>query len=116
ASMAAALDTLAELRGAHGAVAVVGDMLELGDTAPALHAEVGARLGELGIAVIALGVYRQLVADATGDPAHAWVTDDPQIAARQLLASTEPGDWVLIKASRGMRLERVVTALRELTS
>jgi len=116
ASMAAAIDTLAELRGSGRAVAVVGDMLELGDTAAALHADVGARLGELGIPVIALGAHRQRVADATGDPAQAWVTDDPQMAARQVLAVTEPGDWVLVKASRGMRLERVVRALQELVS
>lgn len=116
ASMAAAIDTLAELRGSHRAVAVVGDMLELGDDAAALHVAVGQRLGELSIPVIALGAHRQRVADATGDPAQAWTTDDPQVAARQVLASTEPGDWVLVKASRGMRLERVVTALRELTS
>ena len=116
ASMAAAIDTLADLRGSAGAVAVVGDMLELGDHAEAAHVEVGARLGELGIPVVALGAHRDRVADATGAPATAWTTDDPIVAARQVLAATAPGDWVLIKASRGMRLERVVAALRELTA
>jgi murE/murF fusion protein len=116
ASMAAAIDTLAELRGSAGAIAVVADMLELGDHAAAAHTAVGARLGELGIPVVALGAHRQRVADATGAPAAAWTTDDPMVAARQVLATTAPGDWVLIKASRGMRLERVVAALRELTA
>ena len=116
ASMAAAIDTLADLRGSAGAIAVVGDMLELGDHAAAAHTDVGARLGELGIPVVALGAHRQRVADATGAPAAAWTTDDPVVAARQVLATTAPGDWVLIKASRGMRLERVVAALRELTA
>ena len=113
ASMAAAIDTLAELRGSARAVAVVGDMLELGDHAAEAHAEVGERLGELGIPVVAMGQYKRAVADATGSPALAWATDDPVAAARQVLAMTEPGDWVLVKASRGMRLERVVTALTE---
>ena len=116
ASMAAAIDMLVELRGSAGAVAVVGDMLELGDHAPAAHADVGARLGELDIPVVALGAHRQRIADATGAPTRAWTTDDPQVAARQVLAATAPGDWVLVKASRGMRLERVVAALLELTA
>ena len=116
ASMAAAIDTLAELRGSASAIAVVGDMLELGDHAAAAHAEVGARLGELGIPVVALGAHKDRVAEATGTPARAWTTDDPMVAARQVLAATAPGDWVLIKASRGMRLERVVAALTELTA
>ncbi|MBK9035374.1 MAG: UDP-N-acetylmuramoyl-L-alanyl-D-glutamate--2,6-diaminopimelate ligase [Myxococcales bacterium] len=116
ASMAAAIDTLADLRGSAGAVAVVGDMLELGDHAAAAHGDVGARLGELDIPVVALGAHRQIVADATGNPAAAWTTDDPVVAARQVLAVTAPGDWVLVKASRGMRLERVIAALVELTA
>jgi UDP-N-acetylmuramyl pentapeptide synthase len=74
ASMAAAIDTLAELRGSASAIAVVGDMLELGDHAAAAHAEVGARLGELGIPVVALGAHKDRVAEATGAPAQAWTT------------------------------------------
>jgi len=114
ASMTAALTTLAELRGAGRAVAVVGDMLELGDHAARAHADVGALLGQLAIPVVALGAHKDRVAAATGAPTAAWTPDDPVTAARQVLAVTEPGDWVLIKASRGMRLERVVAALKEL--
>ncbi len=118
ASMTAALTMLAELRADSGdgvrALAVVGDMLELGDHAAAAHAAVGAQLGQLDLPVVALGAHRDRVAAATGSPALAWTTEDPVTAARQVLAATEPGDWVLIKASRGMRLERVVAALKEL--
>jgi UDP-N-acetylmuramyl pentapeptide synthase len=112
-SMAAALDALAELRGARRAVAVVGDMLELGDEGPSAHQEVGHRAAELGIAVIALGDERERVAAAAraGGGSAVSVTD-PVAAARQVLEQTEPDDWILIKASRGMRLERVVEALR----
>jgi murE/murF fusion protein len=115
ASMAAALRTLAEL--AEGSrsrgVAVVGDMLELGDHAEVEHRAIGALAGSLGLPVVALGEWKDVVARATGQPALAWTTDDPAQAARQALATTEPGDWILVKASRGMRLERVVDAMRE---
>jgi UDP-N-acetylmuramyl pentapeptide synthase len=116
ASMAAAIDTLIELRGSARAVAVVGDMLELGDHAAAAHAEVGERLGELGVPVIAMGEHKQTVADATGGPALSWTTDDPRVAASQVLSMTEPGDWILIKGSRGMRLERVLDAMAEIVA
>jgi len=119
ASMTAALHTLAELSGgtdaagkAHG-VAVVGDMLELGDHAISAHRAIGQLAGSLGLPVVALGGFRDVVCEGTGTPARAWSTEDPGTAARQALAATEPGDWILVKASRGMRLERVVDAMRE---
>ena len=111
--MEAALRTVAELGAGGRVVAVVGDMLELGDHAEAAHRRVGALAAELDVAVVALGAWKQVVAEATGQPALTWTTDDPRLAARQALAATEPGDWILVKASRGMRLERVVAAMRE---
>jgi UDP-N-acetylmuramyl pentapeptide synthase len=47
--------------------------------------------------------------------ANAELVADPVAAAKQALARTSPGDWLLLKASRGMRLERVLDALREAT-
>jgi UDP-N-acetylmuramyl pentapeptide synthase len=38
---------------------------------------------------------------------------NPSQAAARALARTGPGDWILLKASRGMRLERVLEAMRE---
>ena len=115
-SMEAAITMLGELRADSGdarALAVVGDMLELGEHAPAAHTAVGAQLRALDIPVVALGAHKARVA-AAHSPALAWTTDDPTTAARQVLAATEPGDWVLVKGSRGMRLERVIAALEEL--
>jgi UDP-N-acetylmuramyl pentapeptide synthase len=116
ASMAAAIETLIELRGSARALAVVGDMLELGDHAHDAHVAVGERLGELGVPVIAMGEHKTTVVEATGVPALSVATDDPMAAARQVLAMTEPGDWVLVKGSRGMRLERVIDALAEIVA
>ena len=111
ASMAAALKTLAELAPRRG-VAVVGDMLELGDHAEGAHRDVGRLAAELGLGVIALGRWKDVVGAAAG-AALAGTTDDPAEAARAALAATAPGDWILVKASRGMRLERVVDAMKE---
>jgi murE/murF fusion protein len=110
ASMAAALQTLAE-RGNGRALAVVGDMLELGDHAPAAHREVGALAARLGLGVIALGAHAPVVVAAAGPAAEVAAT--PADAAARALARTGPGDWILLKASRGMRLERVLDAIRQ---
>jgi len=112
ASMAAALRSLAELAGGARAraLAVVGDMLELGDHAAAEHARVGELAAGLRVPVVALGAWKDTVAGAAGGGA---TTDDPAVAARRALDGTGPGDWILVKASRGMRLERVVAAMQQ---
>jgi len=110
ASMAAALRALAERAAGRGAVAVLGDMLELGDHAAAAHRDAGALARELGLGVIALGDHAATLAAAAGPGAE--VAPSPAEAAARALARTSPGDWLLLKASRGMRLERVLEALR----
>ncbi|MFT3695142.1 MAG: UDP-N-acetylmuramoyl-L-alanyl-D-glutamate--2,6-diaminopimelate ligase [Kofleriaceae bacterium] len=107
ASMAAALRTLAERSHGLPAIAVLGDMLELGDHGPVLHAEVGALAKQLGVKVIAVG---ELAKNFGGEAAA-----DPSDAAERALAKTEQGGWILLKASRGMRLERVLEAMKEQT-
>ncbi len=109
ASMAAALQALAERAGGKG-IAIVGDMLELGDHAPDAHRAVGKLAKELELGVIALGEHARAIVEAAGDGAE--VAADPGAAAARALARTAPGQWILVKASRGMRLERVVDAMR----
>ena len=65
---------------------------------------------ELGLGVIALGDQAQAVIAAAGDQAE--LATSPAEAASRALARTSPGDWILLKASRGMRLERVLVALK----
>lgn len=124
-STAAALETLAALRGASGvlararAVALIGDMLELGKDGDMLHRSMGERAAALGIDLVISVGERALAAGegavAAGMPRgmvrHAPGTDE----AAELIASfTRPGDWILIKGSRGMKLERVIESLRKL--
>jgi murE/murF fusion protein len=114
ASMAAALATLSELRAGGRAVAVIGDMLELGEAASESHREVGQQAASLDIPVVALGDHRrEVVAGATERGGIAWSAADPRAAARAALACTQKGDWILLKASRGMKLERVAEAMRD---
>ncbi|HWM88477.1 MAG TPA: UDP-N-acetylmuramoyl-L-alanyl-D-glutamate--2,6-diaminopimelate ligase [Kofleriaceae bacterium] len=112
-STAAAMATLAELKGERRGLAVLGDMLELGDESAAAHDQAGRTAARLGLAVIALGDERERVAaGARAGGGAAWAEPDPAAAARRALAESAPGDWILIKGSRGMRLERVVAELQ----
>ena len=121
-SVSAALAFLEETPVRNGArrLAVLGDMLELGDTEEEEHRAIGRELAGLGIArLVTLGERARDIARAAraaGVP-HVEVVnvDDAEGAARLAASWTEPGDWILVKASRGMRLERVVAALREVT-
>jgi UDP-N-acetylmuramoyl-tripeptide--D-alanyl-D-alanine ligase len=112
ASMEAAFAALAQIaRGRR--VAVLGDMFELGEQASRLHREVGAAAGESGAAeVLALGDHAGEVAAGAreaGAGAEAFANLDALLAA--LDGSLRSGDWVLVKGSRGMRMERVVEHL-----
>jgi len=110
-SMRAALDYLAARAGARRRVAILGDMAELGRTAPAYHREVGEAAAELGVAeLLAVGeLARGYVDGAAGVPSH-W-TPNVHEALRRLDEVVRPGDVVLVKGSRAMGLEAVAEAL-----
>jgi UDP-N-acetylmuramoyl-tripeptide--D-alanyl-D-alanine ligase len=106
-SMRAALDHLATL-GAERAVAVLGEMGELGPDSPRYHREVGEHARAAGIDFV-VGV---------GLPARDYDPDelvaDPGEAAELLAARLEAGDAVLVKGSRSAGLEAVAEQLPEL--
>jgi len=117
ASMAAALETLHHLKGEGRSVVVVGDMLELGNQAAALHRELGSRIADMSpVRLCATGD----MADSTLQGAREGGMADGQIMcgsheelALDLIDRIEPGDWILVKGSRGMRMERIVKKLIE---
>ncbi len=115
-SVIAALEALDALRGERRAVAVLGDMLELGPDAETLHAEVGRRAAqgrvELLIAVGPLSEQTARAAREAGVP-NVVHSDDAEQAIAELRALVRAGDLVLVKGSRGMRMERAVHALLE---
>jgi UDP-N-acetylmuramyl pentapeptide synthase len=116
ASMAAALRTLTGLRGSHAAVAILGDMLELGPTEASLHAQLGEVAAECRLTrLITLGPRARHLAEAAqrrGVPTE--LVDTADDAARAAVAATQPGDFILLKGSRGMALEGVIDRLRAL--
>jgi UDP-N-acetylmuramoyl-tripeptide--D-alanyl-D-alanine ligase len=115
-SMEAALRMLAELKGAHRATAILGDMGELGETAEAAHRELGCLAASLGIDfLIALGARAQTIAtgaiDSGMDPARVVVASDHSDASERACAFLKERDTVLVKGSRSMRMEKVVKAI-----
>ncbi len=116
-SMHAALDTLAGLRRDGGRLlAGLGDMLELGEGADEQHRMVGRHAAELGIEVFAVGEFGPSVADAArAAGGRGEYLADVGALARRLRETAQPRDTVLVKASRGLALERVAEALAATT-
>jgi len=113
ASVKAALETLASLRSGKRTVAVLGDMLELGDAAAEAHREAGRTASSLGIdLLICVGPLSRHIAEgavAAGMArARVYEADTTAQGAALLREHTQPGDTVLIKASRGMKMEKVL--------
>jgi len=101
-SMHAALEALVALAGTRRTWAVLGRMAELGDAAPAAHAEVAAAAARLGVDEV-------LAVDAPDYGARP--VPDADAAVALLTAELRDGDVVLVKASRAAGLERVAAAL-----
>jgi UDP-N-acetylmuramoyl-tripeptide--D-alanyl-D-alanine ligase len=99
-SMRAALEHLAERAGDRRRVAILGEMAELGDASEGYHRDVGRLAAGLGIEVVAIGE----PARAYDPVAWALTPDEAIVLARALI---EPGDAVLVKASRAVGLEGI---------
>jgi len=98
--------------GGGAAWAVVGDMLELGAQAAAIHAAAGEDLRSAGIErVYCIGDLARHVAEGFGSGARWFESSDELVAA--LRAELTPGVNVLVKGSRGMRMERIAEALAD---
>jgi UDP-N-acetylmuramoyl-tripeptide--D-alanyl-D-alanine ligase len=111
-SMRAALAHLADRAGGRRRVAVLGDMAELGSGGPAFHQEVGRVAVAHGVqALVAVGeLSRGYLEGASGIAVTRWCPDAAAAvgAAEEVV---EPGDCVLVKASRAVGLEVVAEAL-----
>jgi UDP-N-acetylmuramoyl-tripeptide--D-alanyl-D-alanine ligase len=116
ASMALSIDTLRSLKGNGRGILVAGDMMELGDHAEKAHRELGVLVTRTGMArLYATGEFAQALAEgATGagmDHDKIFMGNHEEIVAN-LKTILGPGDWVLVKGSRRMAMERVVEGLQ----
>jgi UDP-N-acetylmuramoyl-tripeptide--D-alanyl-D-alanine ligase len=113
-SSLAALDLLADTGGRH--VAILGDMLELGSAEEEGHRQIGRHVAEVAQLLITVGQRARWIAQAAqaaGMPESQIMTFDTSAEASSAAGSLlRSGDYVLIKASRGMELEQLVTALQ----
>jgi UDP-N-acetylmuramoyl-tripeptide--D-alanyl-D-alanine ligase len=115
-SMRVALELLARVPVSGHRLAVLGDMLELGDAAPALHHEVGVLVHRSGVHhLIVLGQLARYIAQGaqeaglTAERIHYAASQEEALTLLKRLQG--PHDVVLVKGSRGMAMEHLVQAL-----
>ncbi len=112
-SMRAGIALLSDVAGKKKKCAIVGDMLELGRYSARLHKSLGKQIAEAGVEkVVAVGRFAGAVAD--GAIAHGikasriFCAPDAQQAVAYTRKLLKPGDTVLLKGSRGVKLETVL--------
>ncbi|MGE0084617.1 MAG: UDP-N-acetylmuramoyl-tripeptide--D-alanyl-D-alanine ligase [Desulfococcaceae bacterium] len=116
-SVKAALNTLADLKGKNRGIAVLGDMLELGKQSETLHKEIGMFCADAGIDILFLtGKQKEHAAAGAqerGMNRKQIFTGSREEIIKSLKEILQPGDWVLIKGSRGMKMELIPDTLRD---
>jgi len=116
-SMSAALATLNQLRAGGRGIFVAGDMLELGARTPEMHSQLGAGAANNNIdRLYASGLQASAVAEGArkeGMQPADMVTGSREEILEDLKGYLQPGDWVLVKGSRGMAMEKVVDGLKQ---
>lgn len=117
-AVAAAIDTLAELSGDGRRILVLGDMRELGGKSEEEHRRIGSYAVARGASSIFLlgsevRFVREAAIKAGLDEEKARVMEDPKSLAEELGKTLRRGDWVLIKGSRALKLDRISGLLKQ---
>lgn len=115
-SMKAAIQTLQETPATGRKAAVLGDMLELGTESNLMHSRLGAEAARSGMdALWAVGNFAPQVARAAerrGMRGRVSAAAQLDQVAEQVCDYLKPGDFLLVKGSRGMRMERLIERLK----
>jgi UDP-N-acetylmuramoyl-tripeptide--D-alanyl-D-alanine ligase len=117
ASMRAAVGALAEMSGRGEKIAVLGDMLELGRHSRKQHFDLGKQIGRLGIDRLYLlgneaDQVQQGAVKGSMPAAKVVVGKSHDELARMIRGHLKKGDWLLLKGSRGMKMEAVLRQLK----
>ncbi|MBI4228157.1 MAG: UDP-N-acetylmuramoyl-tripeptide--D-alanyl-D-alanine ligase [Deltaproteobacteria bacterium] len=111
-SMRGAVEELIRLKSKGRTIAVLGDMLELGNESMTEHRMLGEFLRELGVDyVIAYGKFGRCVLEGFGEKSRGFYAETHEDAAEKLKNYAGTEDLVLVKGSRGMKMENVIQRL-----
>lgn len=117
-STTVSLETLAELKGQQVGLAILGDMLELGDFSDEGHRQVGKQAALLNIErLVAIGDYAKIILQGASEGGmdeaamRAYQNVDEAIAGSDEMIKIS--NWILVKGSRGVHLEKVISYLKE---
>ena len=116
-AMRAALELLAELHGFRRKIAVIGDMLELGDQEEEFHSRIGRDIDPKDIDwVLTYGRLASFAGKEAGKrfpTGHVLMFQEKEAVVRELCRLASDGDVILVKGSRGMRMEDIVRGFLE---
>jgi len=114
-SVKSALETLAEIAQNNRKIAILGDMLELGEKADFYHQEIGEKIVKLSIDIlITVGRGGKIIAQSSIEEGMAeervfsFKKNEKIKLAKKLLNLTKPGDFILLKGSREMKMEKIL--------
>jgi UDP-N-acetylmuramoyl-tripeptide--D-alanyl-D-alanine ligase len=117
-SVELALEVLSEMKGKGRGIAVLGDMLELGEYSVEAHQLIGKRIGELSIDfLLALGEEAPVLVESAMrhglGSEKARILESHTEAISTLKKMVRDGDWILVKGSRRMGMEKIAEGLME---
>ena len=110
-----ALETLVEVAQNNRKIAILGDMLELGEKTDFYHQEIGKKAAKLSIDIlITVGPGGKIIAQSSkeegmaGERVFSFEKNEKINLANKLLSLTKPGDFILLKGSREMKMEEIL--------
>jgi UDP-N-acetylmuramoyl-tripeptide--D-alanyl-D-alanine ligase len=119
-SVKSALETLTEVAQKNRKIAILGDMLELGEKADFYHQKIGKEVAKLSIDIlITLGPGGKIIAQSSKkegiaeERVFSFEKNEKINLAKKLLSLTKPGDFILLKGSREMKMEEIVEFLQK---